>query len=187
MEQPEQPTPHIEVLWRPGCAYCERLRRGLRRAGVETTERNIWADPEAAARVRAATGGDETVPTVVIGDRALVNPSVAQVRAAAYRGPADGILGDPGPEPRTRALVWTVALLGVLWLALALWQPTTTWHLAPGLMAGAAPYLQAGATVSDPVTHRRRVLLTAVSGFTATAAAAVALGAAGLLRGPTLF
>jgi len=57
----------IEVLWRPGCPFCVRLRGELARAGVATTERDIWSDPDAAARVRAGTGGEETVPTVVMG------------------------------------------------------------------------------------------------------------------------
>lgn len=69
----------IEVLWRPGCPFCSRLRRGLRRRGIATTEINIWDDPGAAERVRAVTGGDETVPTVFVGTMALVNPSVRDV------------------------------------------------------------------------------------------------------------
>lgn len=69
----------IEVTWRPGCPFCVSLRRGLRRAGVATLEHDIWSSVDAAARVRAATGGDETVPTVFVGDRAFVNPSVRQV------------------------------------------------------------------------------------------------------------
>lgn len=60
-------VPRVDVLWRPGCPFCSRLRRGLDRAGVATVERHIWADPSAAARVREATGSDEMVPTVVIG------------------------------------------------------------------------------------------------------------------------
>lgn len=72
----------VEVLWRPGCPFCMNLRRGLRRRGVVTTEIDIWEDPDAAARVRAVTGGDETVPTVFVGSRALVNPSVRDVVAA---------------------------------------------------------------------------------------------------------
>lgn len=82
MTQAHPITPGVEVMWRPGCPFCRSLRRGLRRAGVETTEHDIWASPEAAARVRAATGGDETVPTVFVGEVSLVNPSVAQVLAA---------------------------------------------------------------------------------------------------------
>ncbi len=38
--------------------------------------------PAAAAAVRAITGGDETVPTVVVGTTAIVNPSACQVIAA---------------------------------------------------------------------------------------------------------
>lgn len=75
----------VEVLWRPGCPFCMNLRRGLRRRGVPTTEVDIWADRDAAERVRAVTGGDETVPTVFVGSRAMVNPSVRDVVAAIER------------------------------------------------------------------------------------------------------
>ena len=43
---------------------------------------NIWDDPSHAAVVRAAANGNETVPTVVIGAVALVNPSAEAVVAA---------------------------------------------------------------------------------------------------------
>ena len=69
----------IEVLWRPGCPFCSSLRRGLRRRAIATTEINIWDDRGAAERVRAVTGGDETVPTVFVGTAALINPSVREV------------------------------------------------------------------------------------------------------------
>ena len=69
----------VTVYWRPGCPYCMSLRRGLRRAGLPVTEVDIWSDPEAAAKVRVIAGGNETVPTVVVGDKNLVNPTVAQV------------------------------------------------------------------------------------------------------------
>lgn len=72
----------IEVMWRPGCPFCATLRSSLRRRGITTTEVDIWSVPDAAERVRAATGGDETVPTVFVGSRALVNPSVSQIVAA---------------------------------------------------------------------------------------------------------
>lgn len=79
------PSDHVEgveVLWRPGCPYCARLRRGLRRRGIATTEFDIWNDTSAAARVRNVTGGDETVPTVFVGSVVMVNPSLRQVVAA---------------------------------------------------------------------------------------------------------
>jgi mycoredoxin len=74
-------VPEIVLYWRPGCPWCSSLRRGLRRAGLATTEVDIWQDPDAASRVRAATGGHETVPTVMIGVTALVNPSTSKVLA----------------------------------------------------------------------------------------------------------
>ncbi len=40
---------------------------------------DIWRDSAAAATVRAATGGPETVPTVTVGDMIMINPSFAQV------------------------------------------------------------------------------------------------------------
>jgi len=72
----------ITVYWRPGCAFCTRLLRWIDRAGLPTRRRNIWEDPEAAAVVRDVTGGDETVPTVVIGAHAMVNPSPRALQAA---------------------------------------------------------------------------------------------------------
>jgi hypothetical protein len=42
--------------------------------GLAPREVNIWADPSAAATVRSLAGGNETVPTVVIGERGHVNP-----------------------------------------------------------------------------------------------------------------
>jgi len=51
----------VLVHWRPGCPYCATLRLGLRSARVPATWVNIWEDRAAAARVRAITGGDETV------------------------------------------------------------------------------------------------------------------------------
>ncbi|MEX0168611.1 glutaredoxin domain-containing protein [Streptomyces sp. LMG1-1-1.1] len=69
------------VYWRPGCAYCLRLRFRLGVRGRRAHWVNIWRDPEGAAAVRAATGGDETVPTVVVEGRAHVNPDPAWVRA----------------------------------------------------------------------------------------------------------
>jgi mycoredoxin len=72
----------VRVYWRPGCPYCAMLRLGLRKARVPAEWVNIWEDPAAAAEVRAITGGDETVPAVVVGTQALVNPSARRVAAA---------------------------------------------------------------------------------------------------------
>jgi mycoredoxin len=69
----------ITVYWRPGCIFCRPLLRWLDESGVPAERCDIWSDPEAAASLRAATGGPETVPTLVIGDVVLVNPSPRDV------------------------------------------------------------------------------------------------------------
>ncbi len=79
---PDSPiATEITLYWRPGCGFCSSLRRGLDRLGIEHTDINIWDDPEDAAVVRQHANGNETVPTVVVGDTGLVNPSAAQLAA----------------------------------------------------------------------------------------------------------
>lgn len=73
------------AYWRPGCPYCLRLRARLGRDAGRMHWVDIWRDPLGAAAVRAVTGGDETVPTVVFADRALVNPDPAALRALLHR------------------------------------------------------------------------------------------------------
>lgn len=72
----------VVFFWRPGCGFCSSLRSSLRSQQLPLHEVNIWEDPRAAEAVRAITGGNETVPTVVVGDASLVNPSARQVLAA---------------------------------------------------------------------------------------------------------
>lgn len=69
----------MTVYWRPMCGYCEQLKQALDRHGVTYTSVDIWADREQAAVVRRATGGDEVVPTVQVGDMFLVNPLIDDV------------------------------------------------------------------------------------------------------------
>lgn len=71
----------IDLYWRPGCGFCSSLRRGLDKVGLDRVEHNIWDDPHHAAVVRRHANGNETVPTVVVGDRGLVNPSAKQLLA----------------------------------------------------------------------------------------------------------
>ncbi|SFP65983.1 Glutaredoxin [Amycolatopsis arida] len=82
----------IEFYWRPGCPFCAMLVEPLRRSGLPVREINIWDDPGAAARVREVAGGNETVPTVIVGDAALVNPSFPEIEAAV-REHAPELLG----------------------------------------------------------------------------------------------
>ncbi len=57
------------------------LQRKLDKLGIERTEHNIWDDPIDAAVVRQHANGNETVPTVVIGDQGFVNPSAGELIA----------------------------------------------------------------------------------------------------------
>jgi len=79
---PAVPTAAMTLYWRPGCGFCVALRRKLDRAGVAYHDVNIWEDRDGAAFVRSVADGNETVPTVRIGDVSLVNPSAAEVTEA---------------------------------------------------------------------------------------------------------
>jgi hypothetical protein len=68
------------VYWRPGCAYCLRLRMRLGRSARRLHWVDIWRDPAGAAAVRAVNDGNETVPTVVVAGRPYTNPDPAWVR-----------------------------------------------------------------------------------------------------------
>ncbi|UUZ45806.1 glutaredoxin domain-containing protein [Janibacter limosus] len=72
----------VVVYWRPGCVYCLRLRGALGKDKDKATRVSIWADEEAAAFVRSINGGNETVPTVRIGEQVHTNPEPDLVRAA---------------------------------------------------------------------------------------------------------
>ncbi len=69
----------IDFYWRPGCGFCMSLERGLLAEGFSLTKHNIWEDANAAAHVRSAANGNETVPTVTVGTTSLVNPRTAEV------------------------------------------------------------------------------------------------------------
>lgn len=71
----------VVVLHRPGCPYCLKMRFVLGPLAERATWADIWADDAAAARVREATGGDETVPTVLVDGEAHVNPDPDWVRS----------------------------------------------------------------------------------------------------------
>ncbi|KUJ64322.1 NrdH-redoxin [Streptomyces albus subsp. albus] len=70
------------------CGYCRRLKTQLDREGISYVEVNIEQDPESAAFVEKANGGNQTVPTVLVvppsggDDIVMTNPSLAQVKQA---------------------------------------------------------------------------------------------------------
>jgi mycoredoxin len=73
-------TEKLTVYRRDYCGYCMRLERALHKAEVPYERRDIYQDPAAAEFVRSVNNGDETVPTVVIGDSDVrTNPDPAQL------------------------------------------------------------------------------------------------------------
>ena len=95
------PADALTVYWRPGCPFCNGLFRSLDRIGLEPgATHNIWEDDAAAAFVRSVADGNETVPTVVVGETALVNPSGQEVaQALAEVAPEQLPEGHEPPEP----------------------------------------------------------------------------------------
>jgi mycoredoxin len=63
------------------CGHCRRLKRQLDEAGIEVVEVDVDLHREHDGKIRAAGGGHRTVPTIEIGARLLVNPSVIEVKA----------------------------------------------------------------------------------------------------------
>jgi hypothetical protein len=111
--------------------------------GLPVREVNIWADPAAAAQVRSAAGGNETVPAVVIGGRALVNPSASEVLALVRQAvpgfTPDEALARAGRRVRLlRVIGWAVvaALVAAGLAAEAAGHPRLGW-LADGAAAAA--------------------------------------------------
>lgn len=98
---PASSTPAAEVVFyaRPGCPFCTMLRSALRGTGLAYREVDIWQDPSAAAAVRAAANGNETVPTINVGDTWLVNPSAAAVLAAVRTEAPDLLPAEPTGKP----------------------------------------------------------------------------------------
>ncbi|MCY4037787.1 MAG: NrdH-redoxin [bacterium] len=102
----ENPVQGVVFYWRPGCGFCARLHRELGQFDVPLEMHNIWEDQAAAAFVRSVADGNETVPTVVVGDTSMVNPTGAQVMAALadcapHLVPEDYEPPQPGPMGRT--------------------------------------------------------------------------------------
>lgn len=83
------------------------------------------------------------------------------------------------PTADRTALSYGVGL-AVLWVALATWRPTTTFHLAPLLVAGVIPV---GAT---SLKSNRSVALMAAAGIVLALVTTAALAFAGRLDGPSL-
>jgi len=90
----------IDFYWRPGCGFCMALERKLNKLDVPLNKMNIWDDPAHAETVRSIANGNETVPTLVIGEAKMVNPSADQVlQAIANNAPELMPEGVDAPTP----------------------------------------------------------------------------------------
>lgn len=76
------------VLWRPHCPFCRMLFSGIERVGLEVETRDIWTDDDARALLNERIGC-ETVPSVLIGDELLVNPSIDELLDALATATSD--------------------------------------------------------------------------------------------------
>ena len=78
----------IDFYWRPGCPFCMNLESKLKKLDLPLNKVNIWESKKAAATVRSIADGNETVPTLVIGEAKMVNPSPNEVlQALANQAP----------------------------------------------------------------------------------------------------
>lgn len=173
----------IEFYWRPGCPYCRALRGPLRRSGLPVREIDIWEDPQAAARVRSVAGGNETVPTVFVGGHAMVNPGMGQVLAAVREHAPELAAAAEPVTPRWQPVAATLGF-ALLWALLAARTPTTTYHLAPLLVAGAAA-MTSRLLLRAPV-RPRVALARSVLGLAVALGVTAALAGLGLFAGPDL-
>lgn len=73
------------VLWRPHCPFCRILFAGIECHGLIVETRNIWEDEDARNLLNRRVGS-ETVPSVLVGDEILVNPSISELLAAVGDG-----------------------------------------------------------------------------------------------------
>lgn len=92
-------------------------------------------------------------------------------------------------SPRVASLIApaliTTALAAAAWFALIAWRPTTTWHLAPALVAGAGAWVVAQYR-TDAVT-RWWIVATAALGLLVALGEVAVFQASGSLAGPALF
>jgi len=72
----------VTVFSTTWCGHCVRLKRQMTDSGIRFVEVDIEEQEHFGDQIAAKTGGFRTVPTVRIGERLLVNPSITQVKAA---------------------------------------------------------------------------------------------------------
>jgi mycoredoxin len=74
------------------CGYCSRLKMALKSEGIAWTEVDIEQDPAAERFVLTATGGVQTIPTVVFEDGSvLIEPTIVEVKHHLAGPAGDGL------------------------------------------------------------------------------------------------
>lgn len=74
--------PQVTMYSTVWCGYCQRLKAQMSREGLTYREVDIEQDPEAAAFVESANGGNQTVPTLLFTDgTTMTNPPIRDVVA----------------------------------------------------------------------------------------------------------
>lgn len=85
------PEKAIIVFGRPNCPSVPPVLRLLDASGVTYDYVNIREDADAAAQLRAITGGYESVPTLIFPDgRTLVEPGTMKLRQVLQADAPDG-------------------------------------------------------------------------------------------------
>jgi len=87
MTQPEPASPPVQLksvvmYCRPGCGDCQFARNYLRQRGIVFTEIDIWADPQAEARLRSWTGGPLITPVFDIDGEIIIDFDRAELEQA---------------------------------------------------------------------------------------------------------
>lgn len=75
-------SPDVVMYSTSWCGYCRRLGNQMQEAGIAYKVIDLDGDSSHDERIKQASGGYRTVPTLEIGDHLLVNPSINQVKAA---------------------------------------------------------------------------------------------------------
>ena len=105
-------TPPVVIYWRPGCGFCAALLEGVAETPLEYDKVDIWEDEQAAAFVRSVADGNETVPTVRVGDVALVNPTTRQLLQAVAEHAPEALPEDYDPPQQGTFARAVTKLLG---------------------------------------------------------------------------
>lgn len=105
-------TAPVVIHWRPGCGFCSALLRGVESTPLRYETVNIWEDEAGAAFVRSVADGNETVPTVRVGDVALVNPTPRQLLQAVAEHAPEALPADYEPPQQGTVAKAITKLLG---------------------------------------------------------------------------